>query len=446
MANLLILILVIPWTKKQSIEISRQLISDAEFCSRHRQAETDFTRNRRLPFPVVLTLGLRKGVKSLQNIANEAMTELDLTSVSASAFSQARYKIKHTAFIELNQKAVVDTLYNDNQYKTYWGFRLLAVDGSKVVLPDTPDIRKAFGTIAWSKGKDSDVSGDRPYALASVLYDVLNRVALDATLGHANAYEVDMAVDHLAYTRPDDLLIMDRNYPSYRMLTEMVQRQRHFVIRCSAASFSIARKMLKGEGPDSKIVTLTPCSGQVSAIRERNLPLSLKVRFIRVLLSTGEYEVLVTSLLDEDKYPTQGFHKLYRWRWGIETYYGVIKTRLELENFSGIGVEAVMQDFFSMIYLSGLESIFTESAQAQMNAKKTKHRQIVNRAVSYNALKNNALRLLLGGLELEPLFKKLTALFLSNPCLERKNRNPPRKRTSSRTLLDHHKRRLKHCY
>ena len=37
--------------------------------------------------------------------------------------------------------------------------------------------------IAHSNGKDAQIQGERPYALASVLYDALNRVALDATLG-----------------------------------------------------------------------------------------------------------------------------------------------------------------------------------------------------------------------------------------------------------------------
>ena len=113
-------------------------------------------------------------------------------------------------------------------------------------------MRDAFGTIAYSNGKDPQIQGERPYALASVLYDVLNRIALDATLGRADAYEVDLAIGHLAHTGPTDLLVMDRNYPSYRMLAELTQRERHFVIRCSAASFAAARRMLRGEGPDSQ--------------------------------------------------------------------------------------------------------------------------------------------------------------------------------------------------
>jgi hypothetical protein len=204
----------------------------------------------------------------------------------------------------LNQEAVVKTRYSDNDYQTFWGFRVLAVDGSKLLLPDSDEVREAFGTIAWT---DSKYHGEHPYALASVMYDVLNRVAIDARLGKATAYEVNLAVEHLAYTTAADLLLMDINYPSYRMLAELIQHQRDFVIRCSVASFKKAWSMLKGEGSDSQIVTLTPCAEQRREIKRLNLPSSLKVRFVRVRLSTGEWEVLVTSLLDEARYPSAEF-------------------------------------------------------------------------------------------------------------------------------------------
>jgi hypothetical protein len=390
---------------------------------------------------------MRNSVKSLQNVVNEAMTWLGQRPVTASAYSQARYKLKHTAFIELNQAAVVETLYGDGDYQRFWGFRVLAVDGSKLVLPDNQAMREAFGTIAWTSGKTAEIQGERPYALASVLYDVLNRVALDATLGQAKAYEIDLAVAHLSHTRSGDLLTMDRNYPSYRLLAELGRHGRDFAVRCSAASFAEARRMLKGEGADSQVVTLTPCAGQMPSIRERGLPLSLKVRLVRVLLSTGEYEVLVTSLLNDSRYPTEGFLELYHLRWGIETFYGLLKTRLELENFTGISAEAVRQDFHATVYLSGLESLLTDTAQAMLDAKATQYPQTVNRAVSFNAVKNLALDLLLaGGLETDLLLERLTGLFLTNPCLERRDRNPPRKKTSARGLLNFHKRQKKHCF
>jgi hypothetical protein len=71
---------------------------------------------------------------------------------------------------------------------------------------------------------------------------------------------------------------------------------------------------------------------------------------------------------------------------------------------------------------------------------------VVNRAVSFNAIQNEALALLLSGLDTGPLFERLTALFLTNPSWRREDRNPPRKKTSARALLDFHKRQRKHCF
>ena len=429
-----------------TIETTRHLLADEGFKSRHRASAQAFTRVRRLPVAVVLVLILRNSVKSLQNVVNEALAWLTAEPVTASAFSQARHPLQHPAFIELNQRVVVESRYRDADFRTFWGFRVLAIDGSKVPPPDTEDVRAAFGTIAYSNGKDARIQGERPHALASVLYDVLNRVALDATLGRAEADEVDLAIGHLAHTGPTDVLVMDRNDPSYRLLAELTRRQRHFVIRCSAASFGAARRMLQGEGPDRHVVTLTPCAAQAPLIGRLGLPRTLTARLVRPRLSTGEWEVLVTSLCDEAAYPTAGFLELYHGRWGVETFHGVLKTRLDLENFSGCGAEAVRQDFHATVYLTGLESILTETAPAQLDAKEPRHPQTVNRTVSFNAIKHHALDLLCSGLDTPSLIEQLTALFLTQPTCARPQRQPPRRKTSARALLDFHRRRKKHCY
>ena len=102
---------------------------DEAFKRLHRWTGQAFTRVRSLTFELVLVMVLRKSVKSLQNVVNEAMSWLGVGTVTASAYSQARYKLKHTAFIELNQKAVVATVYGDDDYERFWGFRIVAVDG-----------------------------------------------------------------------------------------------------------------------------------------------------------------------------------------------------------------------------------------------------------------------------------------------------------------------------
>ena len=120
-----------------------------------------------------------KSVKSLQLVLNEFFGALSMCmslsalTVSNSAFSQARQKLSHTAFIELHRTAVVETYYADDQYQIWQGFRLVGVDGSKIRLPDTPEIRKEFGTFAV-KNQSGVELGEQPWALASVCYDVLN--------------------------------------------------------------------------------------------------------------------------------------------------------------------------------------------------------------------------------------------------------------------------------
>jgi hypothetical protein len=163
-------------------------------------------------------------------------------------------------------------------------------------------------------------------------------------------------------------------------------------------------------------------------------------------LGAGEWEGLVASLLDGERYPTAEFRALYHLRWGIETFYGVIKTRLELENFMGTGAEAVKQDFHAAIYLSGLESILTDSAQALLDGEATLHPQKVNRRVSFHAIKDRAFELLLGEEDTASLCGQLTESFLTNPTLERRDRNPPRKKLSDRSLLDFWRRQRKHCF
>ena len=384
-------------------------------------------------------------MKSIQCAVNELFMALGIESVTAVAFSQARKRIRHTAFIELNERAVVKVLYRDGDYLCYKGFRVLAIDGSKIRLPETEEINKEFGQIVYTNGRNDEIKGCHTYAQGSVLYDVLNHVAIDALLGKATDYEVDLAIEHLKKTQNGDLIIADRGYASYFFLARLSQAGRDFVVRCSSGSFKAATAMLAGEGAASQPVTLIAPQTK-KELKELGLPKQLAVRFVRVLLDTGEYEVLVTSLLDEVEYPVSDFKELYWLRWGVESFYGVVKTRLQLENFTGRTVESIKQDFYATIYITGLESILTDQAEERLSQKNTKHAYHVNKAVSFNAIKNQVIDLLYHESDLDILLEKLTKLFLKNPSCTRKNREVPRRKSSDRVLLNHHKRLKKVCF
>ncbi len=79
-----------------------------------------------------------------------------------------------------------------------------------------------------------------------------------------------IAIKHLEYSRENDLLLYDRNYPSYFHLATLCFHNKNFVIRCSASSFKQARHRLKGEGNDSQIVTLNPHHSKLKQIKAHN--------------------------------------------------------------------------------------------------------------------------------------------------------------------------------
>lgn len=412
----------------------------------HRANGSDFTRTKKLSFPLLIVLLLQKGVKSLQLLLNEMSMHLGVEPVSHSAFSQRRMQLKHTAFIELNEKAVVNVMYSDDDYQTYKGMRLLAIDGSKLMLPSTPSVIGEFGEIPYGFAK-SETIGKHAYALASVMYDVLNRIAVDSHLGKAHDYEVDLALGHLKHTQEKDLLLCDRNYPSFRFIASLYQAKRDFVIRCSASSFKQARDLLKGKGADSLLCEIQPHSSKSLAIKQAGLPPKIPVRFVRVRLKTGQFEVLVTSLRDETLYLTADFKELYRLRWGIETFFALLKTRLGLENFTGKSAESVYQDFYATVYLTGIESILTESSQQFLSSKETRYPQQVNRAVSFNAIKNKVLDMLFNQTQdNDTLLIELERLFLTNPTCSRTHRLTPRSRSSARALLFYAQHSKKSCF
>jgi hypothetical protein len=322
-------------------------------------------------------------------------------------------------------------MYADD-YKTLHGLRILAVDGSKVILPNNKETRATFGV---TKIKNKKYEGTYTCALASVLFDVLNGVALDAQLTASNVYEGTAAISHMRRVEKDDLVIFDRGYCAYRVMEMMAQTKGDFLIRGNDNSFTIVNEMLKGGGPSDITMVIHDPHPQRERSAGSRRP-SLEVRFVRVTLDTGEYEVLATSLTDTEKYPSVIFKELYWKRWGVETFYRTLKDRLSLEHFTGISVESVLQDFHAAVFLTGLESILTEDSDVALSEKETMHPQQVNQAVSFNAIKHRAFDLFMSDVPIDEVVDELTDLFSRNPTLYRKDKNPERKPAGLHRLLN----------
>lgn len=432
------------------VETLRAKLHDPDFLARHRVRPKDFTRQRQLTFPVIMVFILQKTVKSIQRHLHEFLAELAqeavFETVTSGAVSHARAKLKESAFIELNRDCVLPAMYESGRPVQRWReHRLFGFDGSIIRLPETDELGQEFG---WKEASNQNgaTGTSYPEGRLSVAYDLLNQIGHDAQLEPSTVGEVAMAIRQLEHLQPGDVAITDRGYSGYVYFATVLKRQAHFISRCSAGSFLAAQELFRlNRANQSIVVWLFAPPEQKAECRRLGLPLKMAVRFVTVRLSTGELEVLATSLLDQDLYPTADFKTVYHWRWGHETYYLMLKGRLELENFSGRTVEAVRQDLQAAVLLANMESALSEPAQADLDRKSDQATQPlqVNRSNSYHALKLELLDLLYRDIPAEAVIHQLTKLFAASPVAVRPDRKVPRQPRPSPSRSYHFQRRVK---
>jgi hypothetical protein len=422
---------------KTIIETIRRVLGSSSFCDRHKRRLQDFTRQRHFCFMSSVVFLLQKTVRSMQLHVHEFFDRLGEKGppVTASAWSQARLKLSHTAFIELNQQAILEPVYaagSDFGVERWRGHRLAGIDSSLIHLPNTPEVGREFGWVACQNQEGP--CGRYAQGRLSVLTDVLNRLALQTLLVGWETGERTLAVEHLSALGPEDIALLDRGFASYELFARLIACQRSFVCRCPRSSFAVVNRLFEeNRAGQSVTVELRPPNGTAGEMRAAGLPERITVRFVTVRLSTGELEVLATNLLDEAVYETAVFGELYHYRWGIETYYGLLKGRLDLENFTGRSPEAVRQDVYATIFLSNLESVLTRPTQRQLahSSSERQHACQVNRAVSFHALKFHMIELLLSQEPPHQVIQKLEGLFASTPVTVRPERKTPRKKPSA---------------
>ena len=329
----------------------------------------------------------------------------------------------------------VEMFYEDGEYNRYKNFRLLAIDGSIVILPNSADIRQEFNpTVA--KCQIKDFAKEVIQVRVSTLYDVMNNMAIDATIRNKvkqegnslKAYdERTLAIEHLAYCNKEDLVIFDRGYPSYELFARYAQTT-NFLCRLKSTSFSRA-KSLFAPHCEHKDIILEINAPKIlrDALKKKNLPVKMKVRFVQVILDNGTVEVLATNILNNSILQTSDFMELYARRWGIETYYDVLKNRLSLENFTGLTALAVKQDFYATIFLANYEAmlVYDTNLELQEKAEDNKYAQQVNKAQSFNAIKHKVFDIFYSNKSLSKQMKQLEKLFAINPVPIRPDRKPP---------------------
>ena len=290
----------------------REIIFSEQIISDYRMNEKDFTRKRKQPFGSVLLFMfnlLRKSlVVEIDNFMQYLNSKIDSESIqnfTSSAFVQKRKKIKPEVFKYLSQ-VIIENTYSDRNdgIKLCNGFRILAVDGSRITLPFTEELKKAYGE---SKNNTNTVVVQ---GRTSVLYDVLNHIALDAVLENLKIGERELALKHSNQWKKGDLIIYDRGYPSYDFKYEHIEGGVDYLIRANTTQYKAVKSFINS-GKKSVVVEIFPQERHSFEGKKYNKNSGINIRLVRVDLPGGDIEILMTSLLDSRKYPTKMFKELY---------------------------------------------------------------------------------------------------------------------------------------
>lgn len=354
-------------------------------------------------------LNFNKG--SLQQELDNYFAQTNLGSiptqaVTKSALSTARKNLLPSAFIDLNQK-VIEAYYRDStMIKTWHGYRLCAIDGSQIRLPDEPEIVDEYGV---NPGRDNQK--DCPLALVSTYYDVLNHICIDSSINPTKTSEKFCAALHLEKAHSNDLSLLDRGYNAFWIYALYRAKKQAFCMRASVGRNLLAQAFVES-GKEEEVVTFEAGKNAIKRCQEEDVSTQpIRLRLIRVELE-NEVEVLITNLLDEKDYPALEFKGLYHLRWGIEEHFKRLKQWVEIENFSGKSVLSVKQDFYAKILSTNLAFILINASQQQVDKtkRKTKYPYQINYAQALSKMKNTIITLLDLMKNCKALEERITAL------------------------------------
>lgn len=366
--------------------------------------QQDFTRKRKLSFVGLVVSQINLISKSISVELSRFIERFvsNCQDYSKQAFCQHRLKLKPQAFVALNQ-LLIEEFYADDELHTFQGYVVLAIDSTLLQLPQSAAIISEYG-IAENKGQSM------PMSRSSLLYDVDNKLVLQAISGKYTDDEQHMALQHIDYvcqhvTKQRCLLLFDRGYPSLALLACLASKKLDFVLRCNADFINEVADFAQSPQIDAwlEIDLQTPGRQKIHSLKAWLQPgqKQLRVRAIKIKLPSGKAEYLLTSLLERQGkagFRHCHFKGLYHKRWAVETGIDFHKNDLQLENFSAKTVIGIQQDYHAHILTANLTSLLVEDAQAELEAEpikhKNKHHYQINRAVALGLVKDKLPELL----------------------------------------------------
>jgi hypothetical protein len=376
-----------------------------------------WTRERSMPLHDILTCTLgKKGLSGVMEVRQyfEAAGKME-EAVSKQGYFKQRKKLNPEAFKVLNRH-YLQGFYAGEEARTWRGYLVMAVDGSRAEIPNSAENRGTYGESENKYGKQV------ARANISALHEVFNRFILDIGIHKYTDSEIAEAKAHIPELREitgdrPTLLMFDRNYSSLEFIDFLERSGVKYLIRLHSNDFATERA---GMARADERVELAHTPKRLRHIRQK-FPLraselegrpSTPARIIKTGLDNGESAAFVTNLTEGS---AGDIKRLYKKRWSIEKKYHTLKNKLKFESVTGKASVYVKQDFWAQMQVYNIVQDLITAAEKRAaglaRKKRFKYGMRINENIAIGLFKERFVRLVVEGDELVKgaMFKRLIA-------------------------------------
>jgi hypothetical protein len=311
--------------------------------------------------------------KSLRNTVKCITTWLAAAGVSppaadTGAYSKARGRLSE----ELLQRLVPETaeaLAQTVPEEQHWCQRRVKVfDGTTVLMADS-----AANQAVYPQHGNQAAGCGFPLARVVVFFSLVTGAAVSACIAAKTTSEIVMSRLLYQDLDPDDVAMADQAYGSYIDLALIHQQGADGVLRKHHARKTDFRTGRKHGIGDHQVAWHKPsrCPDHMSADEFETIPATLQVREVRLKLQRkgfrDQFIVIVTTLLDAERYNASQLTRLYCWRWqAAEVSFRHLKTTLKMEMLTAKTPQMVRKELWTHLLAYNLLRSVIEQAAPQI--------------------------------------------------------------------------------
>jgi IS4 transposase len=181
---------------------------------------------------------------------------------------------------------------------------------------------------------------------------------------------IDSVMQDENYKEEAQVWLFDRGFPSLQLMYHLLEQKRKFVMRVSSNFLKEVNEFRRSKYIDRQIsVTCTKRRIRSAQIQcEENTVLNL--RCVRIHLSSGAEEILITNL-ERAEFPKRDLKKLYSLRWGIETSFNYLKNAVFVEEFTSRTENGLAQEYFVSLLMYNFSTCMFGSMQKDIPKKES---------------------------------------------------------------------------